>query len=730
MASVGPISGNRVNETVTNPQGGVAAPAQQQQVRDAQPVETSRPAETQFEGQSKRPSGEKLQGGATQHVPLPSILPGEPARLPQAGAISVNSAEGKALVKESEAALKGRFSQELGRASASQEFVPRSIERDDLGMTHVRMDRTHNGLKVFGEQAIVHFGRDGQVSDITGEASKLPDTLGLEKPKLSEKEARKIVQEAYGKDTDKPISLEKVIVRGDDGQYRTAYRAEAQNLFGGSRPERMNFLIDAETGKQLKPAWNQLGGIELPQGPRAGGDPVESKATATPNARVNDNATVTSKVKLDKDMNLDSMKLDLDIAHTYKGDLKISLVSPSGKEYVVHNRTGGSADNVKGSFDVTSAFKNEPKIDGEWTLKVQDMARLDTGTLKSWSLTAKGKEKGEQPPPPPPPPPGGADDTSLYAGKVDVGATRNPDGTWKLLDSTRGKGVETRNANNASSGSGAKVFTDNNNVWGEATDPANQKGAVDAQYGAQMTYDFYKDILGRNSIDNNGEKLISNVHINRNYVNAFWDGSTMNYGDGDGRQASILTSIDVAGHEITHGLTERTAGLIYSGESGGLNEAMSDILGGYGVEWYAMQKNGQLKANPEKIGEQVWTPGTAGDALRYMDDPTKDNYSIDHYSKYPQQTEVHGSSGIANNAFYLLANGGKNKTSGMTVTDPIGSEKALKIFGRALTTYMTPNTTFKQGAEACIKAATDLYGANSAEVQKVKDAWKAVGVLQ
>jgi Zn-dependent metalloprotease len=283
---------------------------------------------------------------------------------------------------------------------------------------------------------------------------------------------------------------------------------------------------------------------------------------------------------------------------------------------------------------------------------------------------------------------------------------------------------------NRGSGAGSRELTDNNNVWGEAGDDPRAAAGVDAQFGAATTYDFYKDVLGRDSIDGRGEKLVNNVHINQNYVNAFWDGSQMNYGDGDGVDASVLTTLDVAGHEITHGLTERTAGLIYSGESGGLNEAMSDILGGAGVEWYALQKNPELegKLDPYKVGEQAWTPGTPGDALRYMDDPTKDNYSIDNYKNYPKQTEVHGSSGIANNAFYLLTHGGTNKTSGVEVTDAIGMEKGLKIFGRALTTYMTPSTTFAQAREACIQAASDLYGADSVEVQKVKDSWHAVGV--
>jgi Zn-dependent metalloprotease len=275
--------------------------------------------------------------------------------------------------------------------------------------------------------------------------------------------------------------------------------------------------------------------------------------------------------------------------------------------------------------------------------------------------------------------------------------------------------------------SGTVPFKDANNAWGEAKDAARTKAAVDAHYGAQMTYDFYKDVLGRDSIDGKGEKLVSYVHVGSDLVNAFWDGQKMSYGDGNGKDSGPLTTLDIAGHEITHGLTERTAGLLYRGESGGLNEAFSDILG-TGVEWYASQKNPGVEFD-WKMGEDAWTPANgSGDALRYMDDPTKDGYSVDHYSNYPKQTEVHGSSGIANNAFYLLANGGTNRTSGQKVDGGIGMEKGLKVFSRALTTYMTPNTNFAQARQTTVKAATDLYGASSVEVQKVKDAWSAVGV--
>jgi len=690
------------------------------------------------------PAAERL--GASRsgpHVALPSMasfVP--PAKL--AGPLDPSSTDGRQAIEASMDHLNIRIGETI-QGDARDAFFVRSVERDSLGMTHVRLDRVHDGLKVFPEQIITHLDKDGKVKSVTGEAQPIPSTLTAAPPRLSADDATRTALEKFGSSCDRPPAAEKVITQAADGSYRVAYRVECTNLGLADGPQRQNYLIDAQTGEVLK-SWNQMGGIDLKQieaskarqaegaakagcveEPGEGEEPPplqQAEGAAEPRAPIQDNSTVTSKITLDGDFKAGQLTVDLDVDHTWRGDLVVKLTSPSGKEVILSNKEGGSEDNIKGSFDLSEAFEGEP-VKGEWTLTVQDTANADVGVLNSWKLKAIEKDPNEPPPPPPV-----KDDTSIYAGQVAVGATKKPDGTWKLLDKTRGQGVETRDAMNRSSGSGAREITDDNNIWGEATDNPRNAAAVDAQFGAQTTYDFYKDVLGRDSIDGRGEKLVNNVHINTNYVNAFWDGTTMNYGDGDGRNASVLTTLDVAGHEITHGLTERTAGLIYSGESGGLNEAMSDILGGAGVEWYAMQQNPELadKLDPFKIGEQCWTPGTPGDALRYMDDPTKDNYSIDNYRNYPNQTEVHGSSGIANNAFYLLTQGGTNRTSGIEVKDGIGMEKGLKIFARALTTYMTPSTTFAQAREACIQAASDLYGADSVEAQKVKEAWTAVGV--
>ena len=166
---------------------------------------------------------------------------------------------------------------------------------------------------------------------------------------------------------------------------------------------------------------------------------------------------------------------------------------------------------------------------------------------------------------------------------------------------------------------------------------------------------YYKATFNRNSINDAGAPLKSTVHYGSRYNNAFWNGSQMVYGDGDGVTFTSLSGgIDVIGHELTHAVTEYSSDLIYQNESGALNEAISDVFGTL-VEFYDNR-------NPDwEIGEDIYTPGKAGDALRSMSDPTKYG-DPDHYSKRYTGTSdnggVHTNSGIINKQAYLLANGG------------------------------------------------------------------------
>ncbi|MCW8379356.1 M4 family metallopeptidase [Streptomyces justiciae] len=324
---------------------------------------------------------------------------------------------------------------------------------------------------------------------------------------------------------------------------------------------------------------------------------------------------------------------------------------------------------------------------------------------------------------------------SLYSGTVSLTTTLSGS-TYQLTDGSRGS-HKTYNKAHGTSSSAGTLFTDADNTWGTgaaSSSTTDQTAAVDAAYGAAETWDFYKSTFGRSGIKNNGVAAYSRVHYGNAYVNAFWDDSCfcMTYGDGESN-THPLTSLDVAGHEMSHGVTSNTAGLNYSGESGGLNEATSDIFG-TGVEFYAANS-----ADPGDylIGEKIDINGD-GTPLRYMDKPSKDGGSADSWSSSVGNLDVHYSSGVANHFFYLLSEGSGAKTingvsynsptsNGSTVTG-IGRAKALQIWYKALTTYFTSTTNYKSARTGTLSAAAALYGSGSTEYNAVAAAWSAVNV--
>lgn len=263
--------------------------------------------------------------------------------------------------------------------------------------------------------------------------------------------------------------------------------------------------------------------------------------------------------------------------------------------------------------------------------------------------------------------------------------------------------------------------------WGE---PPSADTAVNEAYdGSSETYDFYQQVMGRNSLDDAGMELVSSVHYGVAYDNAFWDGTQMVYGDGSGHifQVGGLTrALDVIGHELTHGVTEFTAGLAYSKQSGALNESFSDVFGSL-VKQYTL-KQSALKAD-WLIGEGALVP-SLGKALRSMKAPGT-AYSGDRqpatmadYVDLPDDNDprndnggVHINSGIPNHAFYLAAMelGGN------------AWERAGKIWYRTLTTKLHANTQFDEAARATVDVAGSLYG--TTEAQAVEGAWRKVGVL-
>ncbi|MFI6657304.1 M4 family metallopeptidase [Streptomyces sp. NPDC050523] len=323
---------------------------------------------------------------------------------------------------------------------------------------------------------------------------------------------------------------------------------------------------------------------------------------------------------------------------------------------------------------------------------------------------------------------------TLYSGTVSL-TTSGSGSSYTLTDASRGN-HKTYNLKHGTSGTGT-LFTDTDNVWGTGTassSATDQTAAADAAYGAQETWDFYKSTFGRSGIKNDGVGAYSRVHYGSSYVNAFWDDSCfcMTYGDGSGNNHP-LTALDVAGHEMSHGVTSNTAGLNYSGESGGLNEATSDIFG-TGVEFFA---NNSTDKGDYLIGEKIDINGD-GTPLRYMDKPSKDGGSADYWSSGVGNKDVHYSSGVANHFFYLLSEGSGAKvingvsynsptSNGSTVTG-IGRDKALQIWYKALTTYFTSTTNYSKARAGTLSAASALYGASSAEYKAVAAAWSAVNV--
>ncbi|GAB2785056.1 M4 family metallopeptidase [Streptomyces chlorus] len=320
---------------------------------------------------------------------------------------------------------------------------------------------------------------------------------------------------------------------------------------------------------------------------------------------------------------------------------------------------------------------------------------------------------------------------TVYSGTVTLNSTQSGS-TYNLTDGARG-GHKTYNLNRGTSGTGT-LFSGSDDVWGNGTSSNLESAAADAHYGAALTWDYYKNVHGRSGIRGNGVGAYSRVHYGNNYVNAFWSDSCfcMTYGDGSGN-ANPLTSIDVAAHEMTHGLTSNTAGLVYSGESGGLNEATSDIFGST-VEFYA---NNSSDVGDYLIGEKININGN-GTPLRYMDKPSKDGASKDAWYSGIGSINVHYSSGPANHFFYLLSEGSGTKTvNGVSYNSPtsdglpvtgIGRAKAEKIWFRALTTKFTSTTNYAGARTGTLAATGELYGTASAEYKAVQNAWAGVNV--
>jgi Zn-dependent metalloprotease len=322
---------------------------------------------------------------------------------------------------------------------------------------------------------------------------------------------------------------------------------------------------------------------------------------------------------------------------------------------------------------------------------------------------------------------------TVHSGPVTVD-TRPLGLSYTMIDPSHGNNRTCDMLNTTSSA--CSVFYDADNVWGDGANSNRQSVAADAHYGAALTYDYYASIHGRSGIFGDGTGVTSRVHYSTNYANAFWDGVQMTYGDGVGGTGP-LASIDIAGHEMTHGLTENLVpgGLLYSGESGGLNEATSDIFA-TAIEFFA---NNPSDPGDYLIGEKIDINGTP---LRYLSDPTLDGVSHGCWTPSVGNLDVHYSSGVANHFFFNLAEGTGKTTYGLSpvcgsapAVVGIGRANAERIWFRALDVYFTSTTRYVSHANptntaraATLNAATDLFGLCSTEYRTVQAAWTAVNV--
>ncbi len=313
-----------------------------------------------------------------------------------------------------------------------------------------------------------------------------------------------------------------------------------------------------------------------------------------------------------------------------------------------------------------------------------------------------------------------------YSGEQEI-TTDSYEGYYRLRESGRGNGIATFNCQNTDDYGSAVDFTDDDNHWDNANEQLDQY-ATDAHFATEQTYDYFYDIHGRNSIDNNGHELNSYIHFNLidygydNNVNAFWNGSVMTYGDGS-ENLTPLTTVDITAHEITHGLTTHSCNLVYQDEPGALNEAFSDIFGAT-VEFYAVPSYADWT-----IGEDI------GAVFRSLADPNAYNKPDTYQGNY-WVTDASDNGGVHTNMsplcywYYMLCEGdsGTNDNGDSYSINPIGMEAAADIAFRMQTVYLTSTSEYIDTRFYGILSAIDYHGECSDTVGIVTDAFYAIGV--
>jgi len=313
-----------------------------------------------------------------------------------------------------------------------------------------------------------------------------------------------------------------------------------------------------------------------------------------------------------------------------------------------------------------------------------------------------------------------------YSGQQTI-TTEFHNGSYRLRQSGRGNGIETYNMNMTSSYGNATDFLDDDNVWNNFN-PAQDEVATDAHFATERMYDYLQETFGWNSINNNGLKLVSYVHYNLmdagypSNVNAFWNGSSMNYGDGSST-ISPLTTLDIAGHEMAHGITSFSSGLIYQNESGAINEAFSDMFGTV-LEFYARPTNANWT-----VGEDI------GIVIRSLSNPklfSKPSTYLGEFWQFGSADYggVHTNCTVLAHWFYLLSEGGSgvNDNNDSYSVQGIGIDKAADIAFYLNTAYLAPDANHFDARFNALQVAIDLFGPCTPEVESVINAMYAVGI--
>ncbi len=309
---------------------------------------------------------------------------------------------------------------------------------------------------------------------------------------------------------------------------------------------------------------------------------------------------------------------------------------------------------------------------------------------------------------------------SGYLGTVEIVTDSLAPDDYVLRDGTRGDSVITFNTQGTFDEGGAIDWRDDDNYWDATND---DKYAIDAHFGSEMSYDYFLNIHGRNSYDGLGSTVFTYANYGTNYANANWNGQRLALGNG-GSFSSSFATLDIVAHELTHGVTEYSANLIYNAESGALNESFSDIFG------QCIEMEIQPDSFNYLIGENT------GNALRSMADPNSygdpDTYFGNFWASLSggDNGGVHTNSGVQNYWFYVLMEGdtATNDLGNDYSVEGLGRAKAEQIAYRNLNEYLTASSDFEEARLFAIQSANDIYGDCSFETQQVTDAWYAVGV--